>query len=191
MNGSGATDMHRIYWNNDITSNFRSNSSRRSSYTTKEGLSHLTTIIAGLDKSNQILRDPFRAYLMQLDKVIYESDAILFMGYGFSDLHLNQCFSFIRNDGKKRKVVVIDWASKDEDGLSWRHDDWSYGLFTTIPFEGIDIGAGRNKEPRPVHYYKGRNELEKSLNTDYPLAVWYNGMLEACKYPDKILAELL
>ncbi len=192
MNDTDHTEMHKIGWNPDLNSRFGQNALGRNTNATSEGIDHLnSTIIAGLDKTNQILRDPFRAYYMQLDRLIYESDAILFMGYGFGDNHLNKSFSFIRpGQSKIRKVVVIDFANDNGDGLQFRHDDWSYGLQTTIPFEGREMGHKKGESPNGALYYKKKKILEKSFNTDYPLAVWYNGILEACLFPEKFLAEL-
>jgi len=184
-------DMHKIYWNNDLSSTFAQNSSGRSSKSTSEGLNHLNSaIIAGLDKSNQLLKEPFGTYFMQLDRLIHESDSILFVGYGFSDTHLNRIFPFIRNDKKKRKVVMIDWADDNEDGLNFRRDSWSSGVFETIPFNAFEMGDGVSRLPQPVFHYKTNKILEKSTNPDYPIAVWYNGVLEACNSVDKIIDEL-
>jgi len=128
---------------------------------------------------------------MQLDKLIHESDAILFIGYGFNDLHLNRVFPFIRSDSSKnRKVVIIDWASNEEDGLNFRHDGWSFGVHETLPFNGFEMGDGRTSIPNPAIHFKKNNILEKSTNPEYPIAIWYNGVLAACEHSDKILAEL-
>jgi len=186
-----AIDMHKIYWNDDLNSTFAQNSLGRNSNSTSEGLNHLNSaIIAGLDKSNQLLKEPFGPYFMQLDRLIHESDSILFVGYGFNDTHLNRIFPFIRNDKKNRKVVIIDWADDKEDGLNFRHDNWSCGVFETIPFDASEIGDGINRLPHPALYYKTNKILEKSKNPNYPIAVWYNGVLEACDSVDKIIDEL-
>ena len=191
--GKNQTQMHKILWNDDLNSQFSQNSSGRNGNSTSEGLGHLNTnIIAGLDKVNQVLREPFGTYFMQLDRLAYEADAILFMGYGFNDLHLNKIMPFIRYDeSKRRKVVVISWASDDEDGLSFRHDEWSSNLFATIPVNAREMGNGKNSLPQPVSYFKSSKTLEKSLNPAYPLAIWYNGMLEACNNPTRIIQELI
>jgi len=187
-----AADMHRIYWNSDLHSSFAQNSGGRSQFFTGEGFWHLNSnIIAGLDKANQVLRQPFAQYFMQLDRLAYESDAILFCGYGFNDWHLNRIFPFIRSDSSKtRKVVVLDWASDTQDGLVSRHDGWSFGLFGTVPFNGNEMGDGKPHSFEPAAYFKNSNTLEKSCNPQLPLAVWYNGLMQACQYVDLILAEL-
>lgn len=184
-------EMHKIFWNNDLSSAFSHNSSGRNRNHTVEGIAHLNSvIIAGLDKTNQLLREPFGSYFMQLDRKIYESDAVLFIGYGFNDRHLNNCFPFIRHDNKNRKVVVIDYANDNQDGLQSRRDSWQYGLFKTIPFNGREMGRPGIIEPRHVGYFKKNKVLELSSNPKYPLGIWYNGLMEACDNPDVIVNEL-
>lgn len=103
MKGGDRVEMHKILWNKDLTSQFSQNSSGRSSNYTSEGLQHLnSSIIAGLDKTNQLLREPFGPYYMKLDQLVHESDSVLFIGYGFSDLHLNSVFPYIRYDESKK-----------------------------------------------------------------------------------------
>ncbi len=193
MQGGKRVEMHKILWNSNLTSQFSQNSSGRSGTYTSEGIDHLnSTIITGLDKTNQLLKEPFGTYFMQLDRLVYEADSILFIGYGFNDLHLNSIFPFIRYDKSKiRKIVVIDWASKDEDGLNFRHDNWSYGIFTTLPFNGYEMGDGKSRQPFPANHFKRTKTLEKSSNLETPLAIWYDGLLEACKHSDVIKKELL
>jgi SIR2-like domain len=192
MRGGKDTDMHGIRWTQDLNASFTGNSAGRSGNFTGEGIMHLNSnIIAGLDKANQLLRQPFAQYFMQLDRLIFESDAILFIGYGFADLHLNKMFPFVRFDRRKRrKVVVLDYAGDKEDGLAFRHDDWTFGLFGAIPTNGNEMGAIGRHEPHPAIYYKNRQAFERSANPEYPLSVWYNGLLEACQHPDFFLKEL-
>jgi hypothetical protein len=184
-------EMHKIYWNHDLSSTFSQNSFGRNLSFTSEGIAHLNSaIIVGLDKTNQLLREPFGPYFMQIDRKVYESDAVLFIGYGFNDRHLNNCFPFIRHDNKIRKVVVIDYANENQGGLQYRRDSWQYGLFRTIPFNGFEMGAPGIIEPREVSFFKGNKILEKSSNTKLPLAVWYDGLMDACDYPEVIIKEL-
>jgi hypothetical protein len=189
---SDGTIFNEIFWNNDLNSNFRRNSGVSHSDITKEGLWHLSSpIIAGLDKTNQLLKEPFVSYFMQLGRLIYEADSILFVGYGFGDSYLNKIFYPFRFDHQKKKVVIIDLASDDEDGLNFRRDNWSNSVFQTIPFNGFEMGIENTRIPHPVAYYKHHKSLEKSSNSNYPLAVWYDGIMKACKYPDTILKELI
>ncbi|WP_079541308.1 SIR2 family protein [Cardiobacterium hominis] len=145
------------------------------------------TIIAGYGKTQQILRQPFRTYFAQANRLAHEADAFLFLGYGFSDLHLNSIFSEIRDDGKQRKIVVVDYADDKQDSLAFRCDNWSYHLCKTLVC-GKDV---MDLPPVTIKELRINKELEASKNPDYPLAIWYFGMLEACRYPDKILEHLL
>jgi hypothetical protein len=44
--------------------------------------------------------------------------------------------------------------------------------------------------PADLSDLQASRDLEVSNNPEYPLAVWYNGMLEACRNPLKILEQL-
>lgn len=188
--GTDNTQMHKINWNNDLHSKFSSNSSGRSSNYTSEGVTiKNSSIIAGYNKTNQILKEPFSQYYMSLDRKIYETDAILLLGYGFADLHLNSQLEFIRfNQKKNRKVVIVDYACDDVESLRLRHDSWSNGLFESLPFNHWDL---EKRSPVSVGYFKNNLNLERAINPKHHLSIWYNGFLEACKNPDKIITELL
>lgn len=192
MRGGKDTEMHKIFWNSDLRSLFAQNGGGRNRQFTREGHAHATTsIIAGLDKPNQLLlAEPFGAYFMQLDQLIYEADAILFLGYGFNDSHINQKFPFIRYDEKKyRKVVVVDYAPDRQSGLGVRSDSWAGNVFRTLPFDKRDFTTSFS-EPKIAAEFKQAHALDRSVISERPLAVWYEGMMAACRYPDKILKEL-
>ncbi len=182
------TDMHKIFWNSDLNSPFQSNSSGRNNNYSNEGNRTLNSaIIAGLDKTNQILRDPFMSYYSQMVRAAHEADIILFLGYGFGDRHLNKCFYNNRFDEKRRNVVVIDYAGKEQDGLQFRQDSWSHGLFDAAPYNAHQMDKGI---PQMAYYYANSKTFQTSMNPEYPLRVWYNGLLEACRNSALILGEL-
>lgn len=89
------------YLNNNVT--ISNNSIRDTNKVILE-----SSIIAGYDKQNKILYNPFKTYFSQIPKMIYEADGILFIGYGFNDIHLNSNFEMIRKQKIKRKIVIID-----------------------------------------------------------------------------------
>ncbi len=185
-------DMHQIMWNPDLNSTFAQNSSGRSDDTTTEGNSHIhSAIITGLDKTNQLLKEPFMTYYSQTVRLAYEADAILFLGYGFGDRHLNRCFNYNRFDEKRRKIVVVDWANMDEDGLQFRQDHWTYGLFSAVPYNAHEMLVAGSRIPYPAHHFKKKNTFERSANPELPMSVWYNGLLAACDNHQLILDELL
>lgn len=185
-------DMHAIKWNKDLYSTFRGNSLGRNSQDTCEGISIPTSVIvAGYGKTNQIQRPPFRTYYSRLDEIADKATAFLFMGYGFNDLHLNNSLYRIRRGDSKRPVVIIDWASDDQDPLQFRHDEWSYNLCRTVPVKASEMATKKHKHTAPdIAELKENGKFEVSSNPKYPLSIWYGGFIEACRNYDLIKSEL-
>lgn len=185
-------NMHAIKWNKDLSSAFNGNSSGRNSQDTSEGIDMPTSVIvAGYGKTNQIQRVPFRTYYSRIDEIAIKADAFLFMGYGFNDYHLNNSLHSIRDGEIKRPVVVLDWASDDQEPMQFRHDDWSYNLCRSIPFNAHQMATRKYKHVAPdISELKSRDEFEASSNPSYPLSIWYGGFIEACKNYAKVRGEL-
>ncbi|MDR1180822.1 MAG: SIR2 family protein, partial [Bacteroidales bacterium] len=171
-------NLFQIYWNENLD-NFNSNYKSplgNSDKETKEGFVLNSTIIAGYDKVNQILREPFLSYFSMLEKLVYESDAILFIGYGFQDDHVNSVFSMLKSDlSKQRKVVVID---KKEGLFTMERQDtdlwyWINGLNSIRHFT--------NKSASTAQDLIKANDLDISSDKDHPLAIWYGKLLPACE----------
>lgn len=188
MTGVG-NDMHGITWVEKPVKT-QAHSSGRNKQDSMEGVAYPTsTIIAGYGKTQQILRQPFRTFYAQVNRLAHEADSLLFLGYGFGDLHLNAVFSEARD--RRRPVAVIDFARDDQDPLSFRNDFWSYQLFKTLPGNAHQMSAPGHRAPVSVKELKETNEVEISLDCNYPLAVWYNGLLEACQHPEKIIPHIV
>lgn len=182
-------DVHGITWAATPTKGHAVRAFERSTQHSMEGTAYPTSIIvAGYGKTQQILRQPFRTYFAQMNRLTHEADSLLFLGYGFSDLHLNAAFSEVRD--RRRPVVVVDWANDSQDPLPFRHDTWTYQLFNTLPANAHEMSALGHSAPASIADLKAAHEVEASNNTDYPLAVWYNGLLEACQHSSKIMAHL-
>jgi hypothetical protein len=190
----GFGGFHDIHWQDDLGGQFNQNAEGRSSFITIEGLDFPTSsIVAGYGKTTQILRRPFRTYFAEVDRLVAQCDAALFLGYGFSDIHLNLAFEGFR-DARRRPVAVIDYA-----------DD------TAMTAGGIEMGNGHHTvtsilrllqtdrhsmrwlghaAPDTVASLKAAQEFEISGDPNTPLAIWYNGMLAACDNINKVLAQL-
>ena len=185
---------HNIIWEKDLDENFKTRALNRNVNFTSEGNYHLnSTIISGLDKANQLLRAPFRQYYMKIDSLINESDAILFIGYGFNDMHLNKIFPDHRySPNKKRNVVVIDYATENTKSIQMSQgNDWSSRLFQAIPFNFYDMGISKYlPKDESILSYKQNKTFESSRNEEYPVSIWYNGFLEACENSKKFKNEL-
>lgn len=188
MTGTGR-DMHGITWTATPTKGHEVHSSGRNDQDSMEGVAYPTsTIVAGYGKTQQILRQPFRTYHAQVSRLVHEADSLLFLGYGFGDLHLNAAFSEARD--RRRPVVVVDWARDDQDPLPFRNDSWSYQLFKTLLGNANRMSKSDHCAPVSIDELKAANEVEASNDPAYPLAVWYNGLLAACQHSNKILSHL-
>ena len=185
MTGYGH-DMHGITWATTPAKGHDVHSSGRNDQDSMEGVAYPTsTIVAGYGKMQQILRQPFRTYYAQVNRLVHEADSLLFLGYGFGDLHLNAAFSDASD--RYRPVVVVDWAQDDQDPLPFRNDSWSYQLFKTLPSNAGRMSKPGHRAAASIDELKADNEVEASNDPDYPLAVWYNGLLSACQHSNKIV----
>ena len=190
----GFGGLHDIHWQDNLDGQFHQNAEGRSSFVTVEGTDFPTSAIAaGYGKTTQILRRPFRTYFAEVDRLVGGCDAVLFLGYGFSDIHLNLAFERFR-DARRRPVVVIDFANDDAMTaggveMSDRHQTASRvsGLLRTNQRSMTWLG---HVAPDTVAALKAAQEFEISSDPDTPLAIWYNGMLAACDNADKVLARL-
>ncbi len=193
MRDVNGIDNHPIFWQQDLKSKFHPGAGQRNINQTSSGIKHLNSnIITGLDKPNQLLKIPFKQYFGKLDKLAYEADSFLFIGYGFSDIHLNKVFPIHRFDPKKiRKVAVIDWAFDNIDGFWYRADEWSNGLATTVRCNAVLGNGDKGILPPKVGYYKKTKTLEFSPNKELPLSIWYNGLIEACENGELIKSALI
>lgn len=188
----GAGNLHDIKWESNLRATFQQNSSGRNTIVTMEGLQMLTSnIIAGYDKSNQILRDPFKAYFCQIPKIINEADSYLFCGYGFADRHLNSHLENIRATGHGKKIVILDYADNNQDRLRFRNDEWSWAMTNTLIVDPGSMGTKTSLAAPIITDLKTNKEFEVSHNSNLPLAVWYDGFLSACNNAPKVIDELL
>jgi hypothetical protein len=186
--------LYDIHWQDDLNGQFQQNAEGRSSFSTAEGPDFPTSsIVAGYGKTTQILRRPFRTYYAEIDRLAAESDAALFLGYGFSDRHLNLAFEKFR-DNRRRPVVIIDFApdnAMNAHGLEMGdgHQTISsvLGLFGTHKRSMTSRGYAI---PDTVAGLNEAQEFEVSNDPDTPLAIWYKGMLAACDNIDKVLEHL-
>lgn len=185
------SDMHAIKWNTDLSSVFRGNSSGRNPQNTSEGISMPTSVIvAGYGKTNQIQRLPFRTYYSKVDEIAGEADAFLFLGYGFNDDHLNNSLHTIRNGDRNKPVVIIDWALDNQKSFKFRRDEWACNVRKTVQINASTMALKEGHTKHCMADLKNGRKFEISLNPEYPLSIWYGGLIEACKNYSRIKSEL-
>jgi hypothetical protein len=178
----------RLYWQPDVRVEFQHNAFGSGDLWTSEGMFYPnSTVIAGLGKSTRILANPFRAYYSEFQRLVAECDALLIVGYGFSDLHINAALGEFR-DRRKRPVMIVDHRNDNELSFGSNTDDGGVlDLFSTKPWTMSRFGV---KVPSNVFNLKSANEFELSDEPNTPLYIWYNGFLEACRHPEKFLHNL-
>ena len=185
-------DLHAIFWQDDLSQRFHQNSFGRSANHSAEGNVFPTSaIIAGYGKTTQIQRNPFRTYYSELDRLVCGCDAVLFLGYGFGDDHLNNAFAGF-HDGRDRPVVVIDYAD-DKVMTACSGFDESLTATRALRLFGTPhhrMSALGYKIPMTVKDLKAAADFERCKDPGGRLSLWYNGMLAACNNTSKVLAEL-
>jgi len=189
-------DLHDIQWEPNLKTQFNQNAAGRSAVHADEGITFpQSVIIAGHGKTSQITRRPFRTYYSELDRLANQSDALISLGYGFGDSHLNQAFETYR-DNRKRPVVIVDFADDNSISVSAAGNECN-DPSGTIPMAmcvfKTDSGSMKAlgySTPIDIKDIKDQKAFVLSNDIDTPLSIWYNGMLEACRHPDKILAQL-
>lgn len=185
----GGNDPHTIIWQNDLNAVSNDDPQYQSYMPTNEGLYHFySTIVAGLDKTAQLMKEPFGILYSQLDRLVYNADSLLFLGYGFNDQHLNKSFSFINGDQihKRRSVVVIDY--KEYGHPRFRHADHGFGEMHNCfsrHYKAFD-----HSSVETIDNCRHTDSLDAFSELPLPYHIWYNGMSEATKFPDKIIAAL-
>lgn len=188
---SNSGGLHNIIFNPDLSSSFHQNTSGRSGETTIEDQYILTSsIIAGYGKSYQIQRNPFSLYFTDFGKKIYEADALLFAGYGFNDIYVNNVIRESFDYNRKRPVVVLTHSDDNQDPMQFRMDTWSYNLLNTIMTNPHTMSTKNHVAAPHISDIKRNNEFEVSVDSNKPLSIWHNGFLDACKNPNLILNEL-
>lgn len=192
MLGGTVSALHEIKWQDDLSAKFEQNTSGRNSVKTMEGLSVLTSaIVAGYDKTNQILRAPFRTYYCELERIMADADCYLLCGYGFADRHLNAQLETIRGSlGSTKKVVILTYSDDKDEPLQFRQDTWSYEMSGTLTVDASSMGTKSGKSAPIISDLKANQEFEISHNPKFPLAVWYDGFLSACRNAKGVIQEL-
>ena len=186
-------NLHGVIWKEDLNGQFHQNAFGRDTVRTTEGHEFPTSsIIAGYGKAEQIQRLPYRTYYSELDRLVYESDAVLFLGFSLADAHVRHAFADYR-DERDRSVVFIDYAN---DGTMLANFDFAHG--GSGPARAMRVFRTPNPSvkwlgysfPNTVDRLKEARDFARCTEPTRRLSIWYNGMLEACDNADKIVNEL-
>jgi hypothetical protein len=181
-----------IVWQDDLTNHFQG-SFGRGSTTTTEGTEFPTSgIIAGYGKPLQLQRFPFRTYYSEFDRLVFNCDALLFLGYGFGDNHINSAFYKFR-DQRDRPVVFVDYADNAtltacSGSEASRTAQIAATIFRSPAHEIKWLGWNH---PDSIKELKDAFDFDRCTVPGRRSSIWYNGMSAACDNPGKLAAELL
>lgn len=146
-----------------------------------------SSIIAGLNKTNKILLNPYSTYLYELKRGIRDNDKLLIIGYSFSDYHINAILNKFKNFHKNPKVVLIDYISKDKREY-WNMNPTALGEHEIINQRQLDFIGTFSKHPFQDYY-----KFNPIINVNKELLIYFNGFKSAAdgKYSSEILNHLL
>lgn len=175
MDGKGS-DMHGIVWRHTPEKGHAGQATGRNGQSFLEGMHFPTSnIIAGYGKTLQMLRQPFRTYFAQVNRLVLDADALLFIGYGFGDLHLNAAFS--EADNRPRPTAVLTMGTNKDLPYALRTDAWSYNMGLTVPTRVRSTDLTEDGSPRFIGELNTAGDFEVIRDADFPLSIWYGGLM--------------
>ena len=155
----------------------------------------LTTLITGGFKQEQILAEPYQTFYSTLVRHVHEANAILIVGYGFGDAHMNQVLSnrFQLPDeySPYPKVVVLEKSREDRyrtahlESHEYRSCEMTHVLNTSF----ASPGKPSPKEYRTVKELIQDGHFERDGQNR--VALWHGGFPEALCAVDEIIDFLL
>ena len=153
-----------------------------------------TTLIAGGHKLDQLLADPPQTFHASLVRHAHEADAVLIVGYGFGDVHVNRAlqnrFDLLPFDPRGRPpAVVIEKNDPSVGATSTRQvqDFWGWTMTHTSNTRFQLASPPSNTGPTVAPLLQS-GELEQDMSSR--TAIWHNGFIEALGAIDKIMAWL-
>lgn len=148
---------------------------------TDEGLLVNTfPMIIGYNKPDAILCNPYRLYFSVLERLIFESDVIIFVGYGFGDLHLNRYLSAIRYYRSQSKLLLIIDNKKDDYSID-NDEQWSRVVRT--------IFNVRSNQMPFLTRNSGDGFIERRIQ-NIKLLIWTHGLERVITDSDGLFSKL-
>jgi len=156
-----------------------------------EGGVHLprTTLIAGGHKLSQLMYEPHKSYYAALIRAIYEAEALLIIGYGFGDEHVNRALEArCASTGGDLPTVVLDHRAANADCIEHdRSSPWTYAMARSLHARSEFNGEGR-RSPLAIDELRGPGLFE--VDERERIWVWHHGFLDASRRLDTIIDVL-
>ena len=142
-----------------------------------------TTLLAGGFKLGQLLPEPYQTIYASLVRHVHEADALLIIGYGFGDSHVNWAIKNRYRSRKFQKVFIID---KKNDAILEQGDFWveclrySFANYPCLSTEKIgELTVKRFCKEEELFYLKSRIAIclegtDKAFIFPNDVADWLN-----------------
>jgi hypothetical protein len=150
-----------------------------------------TTLIAGGYKLDQMLWDPAQTFYSSLVRHIHEADAVLLIGYGFGDAHVNRAlqnrFRLSPHHPSGRPPVAVITKSTAQSGTIGSREGYEfYAWELTHTINTRFSGSGGS--PPSIATLLNANLLEKDASKR--AAIWHGGYLEIRDHMNGLLQHL-
>jgi hypothetical protein len=184
---------HGVEWKGDLTGEFVD--SKPLEVNMASGFFPIvpTTLIAGGFKLDQLMWDPAQTFYGSLIRHSHEADAVLFVGYGFGDAHVNKTlqnrFRLSPYNPKGRPPAVVITKSTPSAATIGERQGYEYFAWELTHTINARFPTGASTPPVPDI---ATLLNEKLFERDYykRSAVWHGGFLEVRNHLDALLGSL-
>jgi SIR2-like domain len=187
-------DMHSILWREDLGASFHQNSQGRTPHWSSDGrILPTSVLVTGGDKPEQMLRQRFRIYYSEMDRLIQQSDALLVCGFSFGDPHIRYAFADYWSRGN-RPTVVVDFLADNQvvpDAWAPEHEIGAQRVLRMAHVQREHLEYPGYPLPIVARDLKATRGFQRCVRPGQRVSISYGGMLDACQHPENLLAELL
>ena len=155
----------------------------------------LTTLISGGFKLDQILAEPYQTFYSTLVQHVHEASAIVLVGYGFGDIHVNRAIQNrfeISHSGARPcpKVLILEKSSPQRyrTGRLEVFEFWSRHVKHTLKTSFHDGSKFQLEDDRRVEDLMEKDECEVDVKNR--TAIWHGGVCKAFVTVDRFIEWL-
>lgn len=185
----------RIVWKDDLNEQFTDRGIPLVDMAQEFRAIPLTTLITGGFKLEQILSEPYQTFYSTLVRHVHEASAILIIGYGFGDLHINRAiqnrFELPNSHGRTYPKVVILEMSRPQRHRTGRlevRQFWSRQVKQTLRTSFHDASKYPSEDDRRVADLIQNEEFE--IDIQNRVGIWHGGMSKSFSAVDRVIGRL-
>ena len=153
----------------------------------------LTTLVLGGFKLDQILAEPYQTFYSTLVRHVHEANAILIVGYGFGDLHVNRAIQnrFELSESDERpypKTIILEKSPPQRCRTGYYLESnkfWSWQMTHTLNTSFYDGSKHPLGDGRRVEDLVAKDECE--IDVEDRVAIWHGGVRKAFAAVDQFI----